>query len=803
MTALVLAYTLIGFFLLPVIIKWQMRKQIPPLAHRAVHVQQVRVNPYVLSLTIRGFSLTETNGAVFASFDEFFVNFQLWSSLFKRAFVFREIHLKNPLGSVIWEPNGTFNFSNLLTGSKPTSPGKSELPRIVIGALNIENGTVAFADLTRKQPFQQRYEPINIHLTNLSTLPERDAPYSIVATTPAGGTFEWTGDVSVNPLHSAGTFKLSGLTLKTYSTYAQEFTGLAVTDGQLAWQADYRFDYRTGTLDLDVQNAGVELANFHAGSDDKATTIGIGRLVVKQAAASVTKETASVGRVELSNLTGNVQLSPQARAAVDKLSVSVTGIAGDRQAGTLSVDEVNIGGGPAGLTVVGTTQQPKEPPAAATSSQSLFAFAADSFHKLITLIAKPLAVQVQTVQFDNASTRFTDESVAPPAVVNVEQINGRVAGLVWGTNAIATVDLKGKVDGFAPFTIAGRLNPAEALASLDLTFLLKDDALKPLSAYAAKYAGYAVEQGTVSLDLQYHVTERALKAENKLRVDQFRFGAASGSPDATKLPVKLAVALLQDRHGVINLAVPLSGRLDDPQFHVGKVIFQVFMNILVKAVTKPFSLLASLVPGGGNADLSYIAFVPGSTDFAEGEVKKLDTLATALYERPALSLEIAGSADPVKDRQALAKAKLLTQVKERRIAELPAKERATTTPESLILDPVDYERLIREIYAASLAGNKAALPPPPVKQNFGPVHPVATAAQPASLTALTFAEMEAKLIEAVPVSDAELRALIQNRAAKVQAYLLQAGKVEPSRLAVAAVKLPAEKGQCRVELGLK
>src|ERR1035438_8825784 len=172
--------------------------------------------------------------------------------------------------------------------------------------------------------------------------------------------------------------------------------------------------------------------------------------------------------------------------------------------------------------------------------------------------------------------------------------------------------------------------------------------------------GYPLEKGSLSLDLHYYVTRRELKAENKVRVDALPICEPSGSPDAIKLPVKLGIALLQDRHGVIALDVPLHGRLDDPKFRLGPLIVQVFMNVITKAITKPFALLGSVF--GGGEDLDHIAFDLGNADFTAGEVSKLDTLATALYERPALKLGITGSIDPVKDREALVKHNLEKEV---------------------------------------------------------------------------------------------------------------------------------------------
>src|ERR1017187_9041990 len=177
-----------------------------------------------------------------------------------------------------------------------------------------------------------------------------------------------------------------------------------------------------------------------------------------------------------------------------------------------------------------------------------------------------------------------------------------------------------KVNKFAPFSVTGKINPLASDLFVDLAISLKDNTLTPGSPYAAKYVGYPLENGALSLDLQYHVTQHELKAQNKVRVDQLRLGDASNSPDAIKLPVKLGIALLQDRHGVIALDVPLTGRLDDPKFKLMPLVMQVFMNVFTKAMTKPFAMLGSMF--GGGEDLDHIAFDLGKADFTAGEVSK-------------------------------------------------------------------------------------------------------------------------------------------------------------------------------------
>ena len=766
-SALVL-YTVLGFLVLPAIIKSQMLKRLPALTHRNVAVQQVRLNPYALSFTLRGFSLTETNGEEFASLGELYVNFQS-ISLFKRGFVFKEISVKKPSANIIRLADGSFNFANLLTNQAPPSakpPGNPQLPLVMIDELKVEDGQVAFTDLDRKKPFQQRYGPINVTLAKFTTRPKEGSPYSVVVSTEDGRTFAWSGDVTLTPLHSAGTFKLTGFQVARYAPYIEDVAPIQILSGQVDLQTDYRVDAAGEEASLAVSNVALDLSDLQV----------------------------------------EVAQPRRARAAIKKLHLSVSGVALDTAARTINVAEIRLADLTTGVTL--------RPVAATTQAVAEAVAQTPPGPKPTSTQTNKFRVSIGEIALDNASFHFADESVDPHVESAVEEFSGSVKGLTSDLNTVAVVDFKGKVNQYAPFSITGKINPLASDLFVDLAILLQNNVLMPASPYAAKYVGYPLEGGALSLDLRYYVTQQELKAENKLRVDQLRLGEPSNSPDAIKLPVKLGIALLQDRHGVISLNVPVSGRIDDPKFRLGPLIMQVFANVMVKAMTKPFALLGSVF--GGGEDLEHILFEPGKADFALGEARKLDTLATALYERPALKLGIAGSVDPVKDREALARLKLEQKLGELRIKELQAAGQKVTAVDSVRLTPEDRERLLKLAYAeamglvssrASSARAETVVAHLTTRQNFEPLHKTKAAESKGSAPsgAVSLADMEAKLIELTEVMPDDFKKLMDDRAATVQGYLLQSGKVEPERITVTASKTvdASFQGANRVNLTLQ
>ena len=264
--AILLLYTITGFFIVPAIIKSQMFKRLPAITHREAAIQSVRFNPFALSLTLRGFSLKETNGEVFNSFDEFYANFQL-SSIFRRKWTFDEIHLKEPFIQITYRQDGTFNFANLISNSNPAppsatpTPAASPIPGVLIYRLNITNGVVAFTDLTRKSPFRNEYKPIQLELVNFTTVRNQNSPYSFIARSEPNEVFSWSGNVTINPLSSSGTFRIGGIHLEIPSL-EPGLRKFEVTSGTIDVAADYHYDSATNALDLSISNGIVQLNEF-------------------------------------------------------------------------------------------------------------------------------------------------------------------------------------------------------------------------------------------------------------------------------------------------------------------------------------------------------------------------------------------------------------------------------------------------------------------------------------------------------------------------------------------------------------
>ncbi len=364
---------------------------------------------------------------------------------------------------------------------------------------------------------------------------------------------------------------------------------------------------------------------------------------------------------------------------------------------------------------------------------------------------EPWTVTVPLIRITDSEIDFMDESLPIHFRTVIGDINGDIKDISSDEGTKTAVDIKGSVDGYAPVKLAGTAQPLRSppAIDLDLTFAGVDMAL--LSPYSGTYAGYAIERGVLNLDLKYAMEENQLKGNNKIVIDQMKLGEKIESEKSLDLPLELALALLTDSKGVIDMEIPVSGNVDDPEFSVGSVLLGAFVNLLTKVVTSPFTLLASLVDS--EEDLQRLNFKSGSADLQASTREKLDNLAEALSQRPELSLAITGRLQLQADRERLQKNLLQAQL----LADgLPEAELSSKGPA--------WETAIAARYQAAVPGE----------------------------TTLTTSEQYRKLAQDIPLPDEDLLELASARAVAVKSYLVNEAGLNPDRAAISKSDLDGE-----------
>jgi len=704
---------------------------------------------------------------------------------------------------------GLFN-SSAAASPNTNSPAPAEPPwTVLLKEIAFEGYSIQVEDQKPIKPATLSLDQLAFNVKGLSTVSNEPTTVSLSARLNQAGTLTAQGQVRIAPTHADVEIGVCDLDLRPFQPYLNEQMRLTINSGRFGTRGRVRYT---------PAGAGAPLVKF-------------------------------TGDISLTNFVTTDQVMFKEFAKWDMLSV--TGIGLDLQPNQLRVQEVKWQGLQTSI-IIGSDQRPNikillpEKPAGAAVTPDKTA-------------APPKAgefpIELGVLVLDHAAFHFADESIEPHAAFDVREFGGTVKGLSSQEKSTATVDLGGKIDAASPFFISGKINPLARDLQLDLAVVFTNTDLTAITTYLEKYAGRPLNKGKLSMALHYDINQKQLKADNKFQIDHFTLGPRNESTNATKLPVKLAVALLKDRNRQINLDIPLSGRIDDPQFRIAPLMLKVIVNLIVKSATSPFSLLGALV--GGGEELSFVEFEPGRAHIPDVEARKMEKLVKALYERPSLNLEIAGSFDPEKDHAAVAYEKLEHQLKIVHLKELADAGKPVPSIETVQLEPAERERLLKQVFMnlgtnqtlvlqvpASVPGTNTfttVSAGPPVGQSLQApaskvqgtpartnrrtsggngaadlmavatkraptkrktsVRPLPTAPEGAPLTP---EQIEAKVVAAIQVSADDQRDLIKQRAQAVQSYILKAGKVAPDRLFIITPKSVAgsAKGETRANLSL-
>lgn len=609
-----------------------------------------------------------------------------------------------------------------LTEAQPSRPWT-----VKATAVSVEQYRVQFTDETPSEPVNVTVEDLKLKAENLTTA-ENQPPGKVALGLRLGqGTVSADGAASVAPVTADLQVAIKEIDIRPFQPYVQDNVKVTLTGGLVSTK---------GRLELRIKEPQGLKATFTGesslakfGALEKTTADELLRwesLAVQDLSVGYNPLSIRARKVALADFFAHIIIQP---------------------GGRLNLQEIVATGQPAT-----PADQPKSASTAAKTEPSAPATRQD--------------IQIEEVTLQGGRVDFQDRTLKPSYNADMSEIGGRVSGLSSAETSLADVELRGKMNNSAPLEITGKANPLKQDLFVDLRARFTGMDLSPASSYSGKYVGYVIEKGKLSFDLQYLIDKKKLRSENKVFIDQFTFGEKVNSPDATSLPVKLAVALLKDRKGEIHLDIPVTGSLDDPKFSVFSVVLQIIGNLITKAVTSPFALLGAAF--GGGEGMQYVEFQPGLATISPYAKKKIEALATALAEKPSLKLEIAGYVSPEADREGLKQYFLQRKVKARKLNDL-VKQGATAPPvDEVMVAPEEYEKYLTLAYRAE---------PFPKPRNFIGM-----------VKSLPVAEMEKLMLTHLEVGDEELRQLAARRANAVKDALLQAGKIEPERLFIVEPK---------------
>ena len=622
-----------------------------------------------------------------------------------------------------------------------------------IGAVDISGWSVHLQNKNLKRPMGGSFTGVTASIQDISTEPGRISTLKVAMDVGKKGTARVEGRLGVAPLFADLDVDLQRVSMVALQQYIDTQVNLTLrqadvsTKGHLslsagkkgALQGEYKGDVSLDNL--------VTLDQIRGDAFVRWKTFALKQMSVQFSPFSLT-----AGQADLDHFFARLILGADGRLNVQNILRSE---AGGKKSLTDSEAQAEAAGkedgGAGSLAKASSSEQTGEPE---KMRQAAVAQTANDVPP----------IRIDRLRLNNGRIRFTDNFIKPNYTANLDRVQGSISRITSDSRSAAAVNIRGQVNR-APLTVAGTLNPFNPALSLDLKGEVKGMELAQFSSYTRKYVGYGIEKGKLSFDVQYQVENGKLRAENRLVLDQLTFGEKSEGKPVISLPVELAVNLLKDGDGVIDVNLPVSGSLSDPDFSVGGIVFRVIVNLLKKAVTAPFSLLASAF--GGGEELSWLAFEPGGAEITEKEREKLETLSKALKNRPGLKLEVTGCYDPENDKAGLARLSIDRSVRELKRKEM-GEAGVNLRLSEVKVSPEEYRKFLKVVYSdadfkkpRNLIGLQKSLP---------------------------VDEMEKLLVKHYPVKEEAFMRLADKRAAVVKAWLMDSGGIGQERIFIHAGK---------------
>jgi hypothetical protein len=653
-------------------------------------------------------------------------------------------------------------------------PGNTGPPwKFSLGEFTLRDASISAEDRRTKPAAKLQIAPLSIKVSGASLDLAKPLSVTLEAKINEGGILNMSGDITPQPLAANLNLKLDGLELAALQPYVAQYASMTLLAGKLGGEAKVRYGAQKPALQF---SGNLNVANLH--TVDNALHqdfINWDRLEIQGLNFQHDPDRLDIDQVKAQKLYARVIVEPDQSINVKRIlaapGATVVAPSGDTRP-----------------PITATAAEAPAPPLPRKGRQHAAAPAIAAAPASAAGTAMPMSIKKIVLQASQAN--FADLSVMPNFATGIQKLEGSVLGLSSKENSRAKIDLHGSVDAFAPVSITGEVNVLSAALYTDLAMSFRNIELSTFNPYSGKFAGYNISKGKLTTELHYKVDGRKLDAQHHIIVEQLEFGDKTESKDAVSLPVKLAVALLKDKNGVIDLNLPVTGSLDDPKFKLGAIIWKVFVNILEKAVTAPFALLGSLF--GGGPDLQFVDFQPGAADLDPVAVAKAQSIVKALDARPQLKIEIPIAAVGDLDRPSIIEEKFRAQLQETLAAMAARKKSSAAAATFDQLDAAAQLDVLTRLYA----------------RDFGaePKYPDAIEAikpKPEKTTArIDF--LAAEIHQHLAVSESDLSALGQQRAMNLQQALLTGTTIAPERVfLVANGKAKAQDGRVRLELSLR
>ncbi len=651
-----------------------------------------------------------------------------------------KIALETPSLVIRRDKNGEINLLNLTkkqTGKQVPQKKDTAAPekkksefKFKVDSIVLDKADIAFVDSQPSSPVNIHVAPLNFQASNISTEKGVQGKIDLTGTINKKSEVRAAGTLALEPLGAELQLDLKNINIRDFESYFTDKVKIDVTRGAISTTGNFSLTKDKKNESIIKYNGNLFVSNL--ATLDKAQSndfLKWKKLSLDKINFTSNPLALHITTVSLADFYARIIINPDA-------TINVQNILSDKEEKNATVKQ----------------EEEKSDKAKAAAE--------------IKTKEEPADIKIGKVIFKGGNIDFSDRNIKPNYSANMLNLTGSVTGLSSQEFSRADVALKGNLGYGSPIDIAGKINPLAKDLFADIKVSFQNIELSPVTPYTNKYLGYPIIKGKLSFNVSYLIDKRKLDSQNKIVIDQLTFGDKVESPNAIKAPVTLAVSLLTDRKGQINLDLPVSGSLDDPKFKIWSIVWQIIVNLITKAVTSPFALLSSLT--GGGEELSFIEFDYGSAIVGEESQKKINMIGKALTDRPNIKLDIEGYVDAEKDKADLKKEELHRRIKAQKIKETSAKDEQQTSVDNVVLSPQEYDKYLKQVYRAA----KFAKP-----RNFLGMQ-----------KDIPSAEMEKLMLANIEVNESDLRQLAARRAENVKELLLKSGDIAAERIFIVEPK---------------
>ncbi len=709
-------YALVGFAVVPAALHFAASQAAPKFLSVPMQLGAVLFNPFTLRLSLQSIKLGESKEHV-AGFSEFSIDLA-WDSVINRELHIQSIKLKKPFADVVLQNNDKINLSSVVKASKKKSSSDSDNEtasegtstlQVHLDQLSVQQASFSFLDqliaLESGTPFAAKISKLDIYGTDLGW-PNMDGEINVSGRINGDSTFSLNNKLALPAMELAAKASLQNIDLTLIQPYLTPFVFVELENGKLTTKLDLTWTEQNGAAlssDLNISQLNVK------DERDQSSIIVLRKLDLSGIQYSQAKNTLAIKEISL--------IEPVLRVAIESnLQINLAGLLKQKKE-TLT----------------------REKTAQVQSTET-----------------EPLTFDIGKISIQKGSMDFADRSFSPGFVTPINNLNGEISKISSASSSPTTLAITGQIDRYSPVTINGQVDISAPLENSEFKLAFDSVELTTLTPYAGRFAGYTIHKGRMDLELFYRLQNSELFAQNSMLLEHLTLGEKVDSDEAVDLPIRLAIALLKDRDGRIDIKLPVKGNLNNPEFELGPLIRMALINMLTNIVSAPFDFLASLV-GGDASEMQAVGFSQGVDSIAPHQKKALDSLVSALRDRPEMQLEVMGTATVKEDWPLVAEA-LLEQVW---INELSALKKQTDTP--------------------SL----------PEKETLELLKSIAQKQQIDIPEALKYQEAREFMVESWPYDEGALRSLAIRRAKGIKDYLTEQG-LEAERVFILDVQTPKE-----------